>query len=80
MAGRSSRRGSTARSGSTCFHSAILKGIDYGPILGLLSEIGYDGYVTVHHNVADGLDIEEGVRSFAEYLLENGDFLTSAAG
>ena len=55
------------------------KGIDYGPILGLLSEIGYDGYVTVHHNVADGLDIEEGVRSFAEYLRENGDFLPGAA-
>ena len=50
------------------------KGIDYRPILEDLSELGYAEYVTVHHNVADGMDVEEGVRSFASYLRERGDF------
>lgn len=50
------------------------EGIDYGPILEALSELGYAGYVTVHHNVADGMDVEEGARSFAKYLREQGDF------
>ena len=50
------------------------KGIDFRPILEDLSELGYTEYVTVHHNVADGMDVEEGVRSFATYLRERGDF------
>ena len=55
------------------------EGIDYGPILESLSEIGYSGYVTVHHNVADGMDVEEGARSFAMYLREQGGFEPAAA-
>ena len=50
------------------------EGINYGPILEALSEPGYSGYVTVHHNVADGMDVEEGARSFAAYLRAHGDF------
>ena len=55
------------------------EGIDYGPILEVLSEHDYTGYVTVHHNVADGMDVDEGARSFAEYLREHGDFEPGAA-
>ena len=55
------------------------KGIDYRPILEDLSELGYTGYVTVHHNVADGMDVGEGARSFATYLREQGDFEPAAA-
>ena len=54
-------------------------GIDYRPILESLSLLGYEGYVTVHHNVADGMDIEEGARAFAMYLRENGDFRPATA-
>ncbi len=49
-------------------------GIDFRETLDALSETGYNGYVTVHQNVADGLDIAEGVASFAEYLRSIGDF------
>lgn len=55
------------------------EGIDYGPILEVLSGHDYAGYVTVHHNVADGMDVEDGARSFAEYLREHGDFEPGAA-
>ena len=54
-------------------------GLDYRPILESLSLLGYEGYVTVHHNVADGMDIEEGARAFAIYLRENGDFRPATA-
>ena len=54
-------------------------GLDYRPILESLSLLGYEGYVTVHHNVADGMDIEEGARAFAMYLRENGDFRPATA-
>ena len=49
-------------------------GIDYRPILEDLSELEYGEYVTVHHNVADGMDVGEGARSFAAYLRKHGDF------
>lgn len=45
-----------------------LRGIDFRAIFDGLGEIDYDGYVTVHHNVADGLDIATGVRQSADYL------------
>ncbi|MBI4219473.1 MAG: sugar phosphate isomerase/epimerase [Chloroflexi bacterium] len=44
------------------------RGIDFGIVFDGLSEVGYEGFVTVHHNVADGLDIAAGVRQFADYL------------
>lgn len=44
------------------------RGIDFRSVFDALSAVGYDGHVTVHHNVADGLDIGEGVRRFADYL------------
>ena len=43
-------------------------GIDFQEVVDTLDEIDYDGYVTVHQNVADGLDIATGVKSFADYL------------
>ena len=49
-------------------------GIDFAPIMDVLGDIGYTGYVTVHHNVADGMDIGDGVRSFASYLRSVGNF------
>lgn len=49
-------------------------GIDFPEIMDALGEIGYNGYVTMHQNVADGLDIADGVRSFADYLRSIGDF------
>ncbi len=54
-------------------------GIDCRPILESLSSLDYEGYVTVHHNVADGIDIEEGAHAFATYLRENGDFQPGTA-
>jgi len=50
------------------------RGVDFLAILDALRKLGYDGYVTVHHNVADGLDIDVGVRRFAEYLRSAGHF------
>jgi sugar phosphate isomerase/epimerase len=44
------------------------RGIDFPKVFDGLEAAGYNGYVTVHHNVADGLDIAEGVRRFAGYL------------
>lgn len=49
-------------------------GIDFREILDSLGQIRYDGYVTVHQNVADGLDIAAGVKSFAGYLRSLADF------
>ncbi len=49
-------------------------GIDFREVLDALTETGYDGYVTVHQNVADGLDIGDGVKSFADYLRSIADF------
>lgn len=43
-------------------------GVEFPEVLDALSESGYNGYVTVHQNVADGMDIATGVSSFAEYL------------
>lgn len=43
-------------------------GIDFEEVFLGLTEVGYDGYVTVHHNVADGLDVRQGVQQFADYL------------
>lgn len=50
------------------------RGIDFRKVFDGLGGIGYGGYVTVHHNVADGLDITEGVRRFAGYLRSIGSF------
>ncbi len=49
-------------------------GIDFAPIMEVLGKMGYGGYVTVHQNVADGMDIGEGARQFAGYLRSVGDF------
>lgn len=49
-------------------------GIDFAPIMDALDDVGYAGYVTVHHNVADGMEIGDGVRNFASYLRSVGDF------
>jgi len=48
------------------------RGVDFLAILATLDEIGYDGFATVHHNVADGLDVEAGTREFANYLRSGG--------
>ncbi|MBI4305549.1 MAG: sugar phosphate isomerase/epimerase [Chloroflexi bacterium] len=50
------------------------RGVDFRLVFDGLSEAGYAGYVTVHHNVADGLDIRTGVRQFADYLRSVGQF------
>ncbi len=50
------------------------RGIDFRKMFDALGEAGYGGYVTVHHNVADGLDIGDGVRQFADYLRSVADF------
>jgi len=50
------------------------RGVDILAILATLDEIGYDGFVTVHHNVADGLDVRTGTREFAGYLRSGGHF------
>ena len=47
---------------------------DFREVLDALSGVGYKGYVTVHQNVADGLDIAEGVKSFADHLRSIGNF------
>jgi sugar phosphate isomerase/epimerase len=44
------------------------RGINLRLVFDALAAIGYDGYVTVHHNVADGLDIATGARQFADHL------------
>lgn len=44
------------------------RGVDFKAVLGALAEVGYDGFVTVHHNVANGTDIATGVRDIAAYL------------
>jgi sugar phosphate isomerase/epimerase len=44
------------------------RGIDFRMVLDGLSDFGYGGCVTVHHNGADGLDIATCVRQFADYL------------
>jgi len=49
-------------------------GIDFAPIMDILSDLDYTEYVTVHHNVADGMEIGEGVHSFANYLRSVGKF------
>ena len=48
------------------------RGVDFFPILEALRKMDYEGYVTVHHNVADGLDVETGTREFADYLRSGG--------
>lgn len=50
------------------------RGIDFGMVFRGLAEVGYDGFVTVHHNVADGLDVRTGVAQFADYLRSVADF------
>ena len=49
-------------------------GIDFAPIMDILNDIGYDGYVTVHHNIADGMEIGDGIRSLSNYLRSVGNF------
>jgi sugar phosphate isomerase/epimerase len=50
------------------------RGIDFKAVFDGLRSVGYDGHVTVHHNVADGLDVAQGVREFAGYLRTVADF------
>ncbi len=50
------------------------KGVDFLPILEALQRMDYEGCVTVHHNVAAGLDVDAGVRRFADYLRSGGHF------
>jgi hypothetical protein len=40
----------------------------------ILGRMNYGGYVTVHQNVADGMEIGDGARQFADYLRAVGDF------
>jgi len=50
------------------------RGVDLKAVFSALAEVGYDGFVTVHQNVAngtniaDGTDIVNGVRDIAAYL------------
>lgn len=50
------------------------RGVDLKAVFSALAEVGYDGYVTVHHNVANGTDIATGVRDIAAYLRSVADF------
>jgi sugar phosphate isomerase/epimerase len=51
------------------------RGVDLKAIFSALAEIRYDGYVTVHHNVANGTDdIAAGVRDITAYLRSVADF------
>ena len=43
-------------------------GVDFGAILEELDKTGYDGWVTVHQNIADGIDVASGAASFAQHL------------
>jgi sugar phosphate isomerase/epimerase len=43
------------------------RGVDFRIVFDALSEIGYDGYATVHQ-VGAGVDVATGVRQVAEYL------------
>lgn len=49
-------------------------GINFKEVLDTLNETDYNGYVTVHQNIADGMDIATGVQSFADYLRSIGNF------
>jgi sugar phosphate isomerase/epimerase len=49
-------------------------GIDFGAILEELENSDYDGWVTVHQNIADGIDVSSGVASFADHLRTLQDF------
>lgn len=49
-------------------------GIDFAPLMAALGTMSYSGYVTVHQNVADGMEIGEGARKFAQYLRSVGEF------
>lgn len=44
------------------------RGIDFPRVFEALSRAGYDGWVTVHHNIANGTDIAAGSRDIAGYL------------
>lgn len=44
------------------------RGIDFPRVFDALSRAGYGGWVTVHHNVANGTDIAAGTRQIAGYL------------
>jgi len=44
------------------------RGVDFPRIMNALQAIGYDGYVTVHQNIANGADITTGARACAQYL------------
>ncbi len=49
-------------------------GIDFGVVLEELDKTGYDGWVTVHQNITDGIDVVSGVGSFARHLRTLQDF------
>lgn len=49
-------------------------GINFGLILEELDKTGYDGWVTVHQNIADGIDVADGTASFAQHLRTLFDF------
>jgi len=44
------------------------RGIDFHRVFDALTLVGYDGYVTVHQNIANGTDIALGARECATYL------------
>jgi sugar phosphate isomerase/epimerase len=44
------------------------RGVDLKAVFSALAEVRYDGFVTVHHNVANGMDIATGVRDITAYL------------
>lgn len=44
------------------------RGIDFPRVMAGLEAVGYDGWVTVHQNVANGTDIAAGSRAIAGYL------------
>jgi sugar phosphate isomerase/epimerase len=44
------------------------RGIDFPKVFAALAAVGYGGWVTVHHNVANGTDIAAGSREIADFL------------
>lgn len=50
------------------------RGVDIRAVFSALADAGYDGFVTVHQNIANGMDIAAGARDFAGYLRSIANF------
>lgn len=53
--------------------------IDFDSVFEGLTRVGYNGYVTVHHNVAEDMPVAEGVKRCYEFLTSRSAFEPRAA-